>query len=104
MELCMEVERLRQIADEQNSEYSDYTQMPFGLHKGKKLGDVPEDYLRWWQSQQDRSIIMLEYQHGPYSQRATATKKARLYDYIKRRLEHGGDEIQGDRENDAAQA
>lgn len=24
-----------------------YTRLPFGMHRGKRFDDVPEDYLRW---------------------------------------------------------
>jgi hypothetical protein len=24
-----------------------YTKMPFGVHKGKFLKDIPDDYVRW---------------------------------------------------------
>lgn len=97
-ELVAEVLRLRAIADEHNSEYSEYTLMPFGQHKGKKLADVPEDYLKWWFGKQDRAIITLEYNHGPYKDRAIATMKARLYDYLRERFKHG-DKIQGDQQD-----
>lgn len=106
MELCVEVERLRQIADEQNSEYSDYTIMPFGKYSKppdgpKKLADVPDDYLEWWFKENGRrEVIILEMDYGPYAQRAAALKKLRLHDYIKRRKHDN--EIQSDREDDAA--
>lgn len=96
VELCVEVERLRQIADERNGEYSEYTRMPFGQHKGKKLADVPNEYLKWWLSKQDRSIITLEYHHGPYKDRAIASMKARLYDYLIERFKHD-DQVQDNR-------
>lgn len=91
VELCLEVERLKQIADEQNSEYSDYTLMTFGKYgkppEGpKKLADVPNEYLEWWfNKNSDRNIIILEMDHGPFQQRAVAIKKLRLHDYIKRK-------------------
>jgi hypothetical protein len=79
----VEVERLRQIADEQNAEFSEYTLMPFGAHKGKKLADVPPDYLKWWISQNgDRSVMVLEARHGNYAVKATAAMKLRLLDYL----------------------
>ncbi len=28
-------------------EFTDESKMPFGTHKGKKLLDVPDDYLKW---------------------------------------------------------
>jgi uncharacterized protein (DUF3820 family) len=104
MELCKEVERLRVIADEQNSEFSDYTLMPFGAHKDKRLADVPDDYLHWWFSQHaDRPTIILEMDFGPFAQRVQALKNLRLHDYIKRRFKERNDdsEIQGDREGSA---
>lgn len=27
--------------------YTDTTEMPFGIHKGKKLANVPADYMLW---------------------------------------------------------
>jgi hypothetical protein len=97
IELCNEVFRLRMIADERNGEFSEYTLMPFGQHKGKKLLDVPEDYLRWWHSKQDRGIIILEYHHGPYAQRNVASMKLRLYDYLNTRFkEQHGNQVQDD--------
>lgn len=87
MELCMEIERLQVIADEQNAEFSDYTMMPFGAYKGKRLLDVPKDYFQWWYSKnKDRSIIILEIDHGPFAQRQSAKHKLRLHDYLKQRL------------------
>ncbi len=87
MELCLEVERLRGIADEQNAEYSDFTLMPFGQHKGKRLADVPDDYLRWWLRQNpDRGILVLEHNHGNYANRVNASKKLKLHSYIQERF------------------
>lgn len=35
---------------------SDDSLMPFGMHKGKKMQDVPIEYLHWfWNKNHDRS-------------------------------------------------
>ena len=31
--------------------WNDDTKMPFGKHKGERLGDVPDSYLRWFLNQ-----------------------------------------------------
>jgi hypothetical protein len=89
MELCLEIERLQMIADERNSEYSDYTLMPFGKYKCKRLKDVPNDYLEWWskQGENDRDLLTLEWHHGTFKDRAIASMKIKLLDYIKHREE-----------------
>jgi hypothetical protein len=95
MELCSEVVRLRGIADEKRSEYSDFTQLSFGQHKGRKLADVPNEYLEWWLRQHpDREIIRLETEYGAWGQRAIAKQNLKLYDYVQKRLNN--DNTQGD--------
>lgn len=34
------------------TERSDDDKMPFGKHKGERLGDVPDSYWRWFLGQQ----------------------------------------------------
>jgi len=93
LELCLEIERLQMIADEHNSEYSDYSLMPFGKYKCKRMMDVPNDYLQWWmvQPENNRELLVLEYQHGSYKDRAIASMKVRLHDYINRRSKRDTD-------------
>jgi uncharacterized protein (DUF3820 family) len=101
----MEVERLKQIADERHGEYSDYTQLPFGKYKGKRLADVPDDYLRWWIEQHDRYSMSLDAQYGPQSKRQVARANLKLYDYILRRMEKPDDvsqTVETDQESNAA--
>lgn len=88
MDLCIEVERLQQIADERNSEYTDFTLMPFGGYIGVKLMDIPDDYLAWLQRTTNREGVLLETRYGPYAKREHASRKLRLLDYIKRRQEY----------------
>lgn len=52
------------------SALTDDSIMPFGEHKGKKLRDVPDNYLFWWFNEKDAA------RHSPY-----------LYDYCEARLE-----------------
>jgi len=85
-QLCLEIERLKRVADEQNSAYSEFTLMPFGQHKCKRLGDVPDDYLRWWEKQNDRASLQTDVQFGKYGDRMIADMKLRLLDYINKRF------------------
>jgi len=90
VELCNEVVRLQSLADEKHGELSDFSLMTFGEHKGRKLADVPEDYLRWWLSQNsDRSIIQLEVRFKSYPEKAIAVHNLRLHDYLVRRFNGG---------------
>ena len=92
----MEVERLRQIADERNGEYSDYTLMPFGQYKGKRLADIESDYFKWWLSQNpDREKLTEEWRDGNFQAKAIASMKIRLYDYIVDRFRNEQDSHQG---------
>ena len=85
--LCDEVERLTAVADERTGRYGDYTLLPFGKHKGRRLMDVPDDYLRWWREQNaDEASIRLDTQYGPYPDRAAAKMKLKLHEYLKTRL------------------
>jgi putative quorum-sensing-regulated virulence factor len=87
LELCDEIERLRAVADEKNGRYGDYTLIPFGKYKGRRLMDVPDDYLYWWRHQnRDESSIFLDTQYGPFAQRVAAKMKLKLHEYLKVRL------------------
>ena len=102
LELSVEVERLRQIADEENSVMSEYSLMPFGKYAKppdgpRKLADVPKEYLKWWMSiNPDRGVILLEVQFGEYANRAVAVKKLRMWDFLKNHLSHD-DKMESDR-------
>jgi len=41
--------------------YTDNTKMPFGIHRGKPLGDVPADYLLWIYDNMDLDRRLKEY-------------------------------------------
>lgn len=87
MALCMEVERLRMIADERNAEYSDYTRMPFGQYKDRRLADVPDEYLQWWRrTNPSREAFVLDWQYAKSADRVIASMKLRLFDYIEHRF------------------
>lgn len=75
---------------EKSSYYGDDTLMPFGQYKGERLGDVPDDYLRWWFSQHtDRAMIELEIHSYGYPKKAIAIQNIKLHDYIKGRFSDG---------------
>jgi uncharacterized protein (DUF3820 family) len=103
MDLCDEVVRLKGIADEKHSEYSEFTIIPFGKYSKppdgpKRLADVPDDYLRWWiRENGNRELIVLESEYGPQNKRHIARQNLKLYDYIIKRFD--GDEVQADRES-----
>jgi hypothetical protein len=46
---------------DENADFTDDTQMPFGLHKGKRLGDVPLPYVRWLTTLGDIDPKLLDY-------------------------------------------
>jgi uncharacterized protein (DUF3820 family) len=41
-------------------EYADETEMPFGKHKGKKLANVPAEYLLWLYGNADQLDVGLK--------------------------------------------
>jgi len=107
LELAVEVERLRQIADEEHAVMSEYSLMPFGKYARpplgpRKLADVPKDYLKWWLANNpDRGVILLEIQHGEYAKRAMAVKALRMWDFLKNHLtttSDGSNQMETDRQ------
>ena len=87
--LCDEVERLQGIADERFGQYTDFTLMPFGKHKGKQLAQIPDDYFEWWLIGKNRNIIKLESEHSTYPKRSFAQQSLKLYDYVIERFNRG---------------
>ena len=89
LKLCDELERLHPIADERKAAFSDFSLMPFGAYKRShtKLGDVPDDYLRWWLSQNpDPSGLSIDAEFGKFPERMVARQKLKLFTYIQERF------------------
>lgn len=98
-----EIIQLRLKTADKHGEYDDYTPCPFGKHKGDRLKDVPWDWLLWWISKNtDRDAIILEMDYGAWPKRATAVKKLRLFDYIKKRVKKDGDTLEDHWQGSAA--
>lgn len=55
----------------------DLDPMPFGMHKGKPMQDVPAKYLHWLWTRSDRGIQLKE-----------RTNVGSVYRYIESRIEH----------------
>ncbi len=94
LELCDEVERLQNIADERNGSFSDCTLMPIGKqYRGRRLIDIPDNYFRWWLRENDRASLVIDAQFSrDFAVKTIAAKKIRLFDYITERL--NGEAIQ----------
>jgi hypothetical protein len=87
LELCDEIERLQGVTDEKHGNYTNFTLMPFGVHKGKKLVDLPDDYIQWWRGMNpDRGAIQVERDFGKFSERRIAEQKLKLFDYFNQRF------------------
>ena len=84
--LCDEVERLTAIADERSNRYGDYTLLPFGAYKGKRLCDVPDDYLKWWFNATNEAVVRIDTEFGKFPERAAAKQKLKLLEYLKGRF------------------
>ncbi len=80
----IEIRELRLKTADKYGEYDDFTPCPFGKeHKGQLLKDVPDDWLRWWLTQNSREEILTDMDFGrDWGKRAMAVKKLRLYDYL----------------------
>jgi hypothetical protein len=91
LKLCDELERLHPIADERTAAFSDFSLMPFGAHKKVKLGDVPDNYLKWWLSQNPNAdALSLDAEFGDFPKRMVARQKLKLFDYIQERFSTNG--------------
>lgn len=91
LKLCDELERLHPIADERNAAFSDFSLMPFGAHKRVKLGDVPDEYLKWWLSQNPNpDALSLDAEFGEFPKRMVARQKIKLFTYIQERFNGNG--------------
>lgn len=64
-------------------EMTDDSLMPFGKHKGKKLGDVPASYLLWL-----------------YDQEGFVTKNPDLSGYIAKNMKHLEKETEDNEDKD----
>ena len=94
-ELCDEVERLHGVNDERHGDYTNYTLMPWGVHKGKELGDMPADYFEHLQRRHpDRGVIQLEIDHSNFQKSRLAEQILKLLDYAARRFGDNSDEQQ----------
>jgi hypothetical protein len=96
--------KLRLAAVDKWAAYDENTPFPYGEHKGDRIGDVPESYLRWWyNANRDRSAIIVEMDFGPWFMRKSAAKKLKLYDYLKTKFNGhtNGEQIQSDRQGNA---
>jgi hypothetical protein len=85
------INRLRSDITDKRGPYSDDTLMPFGSHKGECLGNVPDDYLKWWSRQpgnDNRSAIETDVRFSSYPQKAFAIQKLKMFDYVNGRLNH----------------
>jgi hypothetical protein len=97
-ELRREVNRSRAKQLDKSGPLQPDSLMPFGKYKGEPLHEVPDDYLTWWLRQNPNwDVIYVEVLYAKFPERAIAQQKLKLHDYIKGRLHHNGDEIQGDR-------
>jgi uncharacterized protein (DUF3820 family) len=78
---------LQGVADEKQGAYTNYTLMPFGAHKGKKLIDMKDDYFDWTQRKySDRGLVGLDVQFGSFAKKRRAEQILKLLDYADRRL------------------
>ena len=96
-----EIIKLRLAAVDKFEAYDDSTPCPYGEHKGERMDEVPESWLRWWYKlNSNRGTILLEMDYGPWAQRRAAAKKLKLHDYLKGKFNgsNHGDEIQVDRQ------
>jgi hypothetical protein len=96
-----EIIKLRLAAVDKWASYDDDTPCPYGEHKGDRLADVPEGWLRWWYNlNKDRKAILFDMDFGPWSTRLSAAKKLKLHDYLKYKFNghSNGNEIQIDRQ------
>jgi len=79
-----ELIRLRAAMVDKRGPLTDDSLCPFGQYKDERLGDVPDEYLRWWfRENSDRSILELEVHCLGYPKKAIAIQKLKLHDYLK---------------------
>ena len=96
LELCEEIERLQGVTDEKHGAFTNYTLMPWGAHKGKKLGDIEDDYFVWLQRKHpDRGVVGLDAQFGSFQKKRTAEQILKLLDYAARRFGDSSDNTEG---------
>ena len=90
LELLNEITRLRHLWDRnelRRHAVSDETLMPFGQYRGERMVDVPEDYLAWWQKENNRDGLKVDAEFGPVPRNFVAQRKLRIYDYIQQRID-----------------
>jgi hypothetical protein len=69
---------------DKSAPYNHSTLMPFGKYKGEPLGEVPNDYFKWWSRlNPDWDVLYIETLYAPYPEKAIAKQKLKLFDYIK---------------------
>jgi ParB-like chromosome segregation protein Spo0J len=75
---------------------------PFGRHKGEPMRKVPDDWLRWWLSQNpDREAIEAKVDTFDHRERAIALRALRLWNYIAERFQSRDGVTQGENNNAA---
>lgn len=90
LKLLDEVVRLRHLWNRneiRRNQVSDESLMPFGQYKGERMVDVPEDYLVWWQKENNRDGLKLDAEFAPVPRNYVAQRKLRIYDYIQQRID-----------------
>lgn len=84
-EARQEIIKLRSDAIEKRGPMTGDSLMPFGQYKGEPLKLVPPDYLKWWMSQPEnvnREAIEIDVRFKSFPEKAFATQRLKLYDYI----------------------
>jgi hypothetical protein len=84
-----ELNRLRAMLLDKSGPYTASTLMPFGKYKSEPLGEVPDDYLKWWLKENpDWDVIYIESLYARYPEKAIAKAKLKLHDYVTERFNH----------------
>lgn len=50
------------VKESLDKEFDDDSKMFFGLHRNKRLGDVPADYLLWWYNENTKEVFKVDSQ------------------------------------------